>query len=193
MYTPKKQSSSITVDQAFKTIIPKQNNSRLPTFKPPWYFIRFIGQPKIQFYAIKADYKTRQSSVAANSHVAVSRLHFFVKREAKIKTKSGWIFLYSTSLLNKILPTNLVACRPAFYTFLCITSEIHSTMRRCFVLSRPRTDLFCSFLLNLLQDKLHSFNIQGDRSMRFLCTTNYRIDYIIKLFHKENFIMSGLI
>ena len=30
------------------------------------------------------------------------------------------------------------------------------------------------------------------RSTRFLCTINYRTDHIIKCFHKENFIMSGL-
>ena len=31
----------------------------LPTYTPPWYFIRLIGQPEIKFSAIKADYKTR--------------------------------------------------------------------------------------------------------------------------------------
>ena len=45
----------------------------------------------------------------------------------------------------------------------------------------------------LVQDKLDSFNIQDDRSTRFLCTTNYRIDYIIKRFHGENSIMSELL
>ena len=30
---------------------------------------------------------------------------------------SGLIFLRSTSLLNKILPTNLGACKPTFHTF----------------------------------------------------------------------------
>ena len=44
----------------------------------------------------------------------------------------------------------------------------------------------------ILQDKLHSLTIQDDRSTRFLCTTNYRIDQIIKLFHEENSIMSRL-
>ena len=41
----------------------------------------------------------------------------------------------------------------------------------------------------ILQDKLHSFNIQDDQSTRFLCTTNYSIDHIIKSFHEENSIM----
>ena len=65
-------------------------------------------------------------------------------------------------------------------------------MRRFFFLNRPWTDLFCSFLLNLLQDELHSLSIQGNRSTRFLWTTNYRIDYIIKRFDEENSIISGL-
>ena len=44
----------------------------------------------------------------------------------------------------------------------------------------------------ILQDRLHSFNIQDDRSTRFFCKTNYRIDHIIKSFHEENSITSGL-
>ena len=44
-------------------------------------------------------------------------------------------------------------------------------------------------LFTTLQDKLHSFNIQDDQSTRFLCTTNYSIDHIIKSFHEENSIM----
>ena len=44
----------------------------------------------------------------------------------------------------------------------------------------------------VLQDKLDSFNNQDDRSMRFLCKTSYGIDLIIKRFHEENSIMSGL-
>ena len=44
----------------------------------------------------------------------------------------------------------------------------------------------------ILQDKLHSFNIQDNRKYCFLCTTNYRIDHIIKRFDEDNSIMSGL-
>ena len=74
-------------------------------------------------------------------------------------------------------------------------------MRRCFFY---HTDLgqnlffFALFkpivlqFFTILQDKLHSFNIQGDRSTRFLCATNYGIDHIIKRFHEENSIMPGL-
>ena len=35
--------------------------------------------------------------------------------------------------------------------------------------------------------------IQHNRNTRFLCITNYRIDHIIKRFHEENSIMSGLL
>ena len=40
-------------------------------------------------------------------------------------------------------------------------------------------------VFTILQDKLHAFNIQDDRSTRFLCTTNYSIDHIIKRFREE--------
>ena len=42
----------------------------------------------------------------------------------------------------------------------------------------------------ILQDKLLSFNIQDDRSTRFLCTTNCVIEHIIKRFHEKNPMMS---
>ena len=48
-------------------------------------------------------------------------------------------------------------------------------------------------VFTILQDKMHSFNILDDRSTRFLCTTNYGIDHIIKHFCEENSIMSGLV
>ena len=44
----------------------------------------------------------------------------------------------------------------------------------------------------ILQDKLHSFDIQDDQSTHFFCTTNYSIDHIIERFHEENSIMPGL-
>ena len=34
-----------------------------------------------------------------------------------LENKSGRIFLLSTGLLYKFLPTNLRVCKPAFYTF----------------------------------------------------------------------------
>ena len=44
----------------------------------------------------------------------------------------------------------------------------------------------------ILQDKLYSFNKQDDRTIRFLCKTNYGINLIVKPFHEENSIISGL-
>ena len=99
-----------------------------------------------------------------------------------------------------ILATNLVATSLLNIHFF-ITSELNSTMRRCFFY---HTDLgeklffFAPFkpiiphFFTIWQDKLHSLNIQDDRSTRFLCTTNYSIDHIIKRFHEENSIMPGL-
>ena len=46
--------------------------------------------------------------------------------------KFGPNFLRSTSLLYKILPTNLGACKPTFYTFYTSHLRWNSTMRRCF-------------------------------------------------------------
>ena len=65
-------------------------------------------------------------------------------------------------------------------------------MRRCVFLATLHTSDRMQFF-TVLQDKLHSFNNQNDRSTRFLCITNYRIDHIIKRFHEENSIMSGLL
>ena len=45
----------------------------------------------------------------------------------------------------------------------------------------------------ILQDKLHSFNIQDDRSTRFPCTTNYKNNNIIKRFYIENSPLDGTV
>ena len=72
-------------------------------------------------------------------------------------------------------------------------------MRPFFIIQT--SDRICSFSLfkpiilqffTILHDKLRSFNIQDDQSTRFLCTTIYSIDYIIKRFHELNSIMPGL-
>ena len=49
-----------------------------------------------------------------------------------LESKSGRIFLRSTSLLYKILPTSLGTCKPTFYTFYTSHLRWNSTMRRCF-------------------------------------------------------------
>ena len=71
-----------------------------------------------------------------------------------LENKSGRIFLRSTSLLYKILPTNLGACKLTFYTIQTSHLRWNSTMRHCFYhTGRPRTKSSIS------QYKLHSFNI----------------------------------
>ena len=49
-----------------------------------------------------------------------------------LENKSGRIFLRSTSLLYKILPTSLGTCKPTFYTFYTSHLRWNSTTRRCF-------------------------------------------------------------
>ena len=49
-----------------------------------------------------------------------------------LENKSGLIFLRSTSLLNKILPTNLGECKPTFHTFYTSHLGWNSNIRRCF-------------------------------------------------------------
>ena len=105
-------------------------------------------------------------------HIDVRRLYSLSKREAKIKN-SNRIFC-STSLLEKIQPFILFIHHIWGGVFLV---SLHTSARMRF--------------LTVLQDK-YSFNNQDDRSTRFLCKTSYGIDLIIKRFHEENSIMSGL-
>ena len=68
-------------------------------------------------------------------------------------------------------------------------------MRPFFIIQTSNRILFFFALFKpiILQFFLiFSFNIQDDQSTRFLCTTNYSIDHIIKRFHEENSIMPGL-
>ena len=57
-------------------------------------------------------------------------------------------FLRSTSLLHKISPTNLGACKPTFYTIYTSHLRWNSTMRHCFLSYRPWKECsisqFCS-------------------------------------------------
>ena len=75
------------------------------------------------------------------------------------KKKTGRIFLRSTSLLCKILPTNLSACKPTFYTIYTSHLRWNSTMRYCFY----HTDLGQNAVFHNLEYKLYLFNIQDDR------------------------------
>ena len=75
------------------------------------------------------------------------------------------IFLRSTSLLYKIVPTNLGACKQIFYTIYTSHLRWDSTMRcmrHCFY-HADRMQYF-----TILQYKLHSFSIRDDRSTRGL-------------------------
>ena len=56
-------------------------------------------------------------------------------------------FLRSTSLLYKILPTNLGACKPTQY-FLYITSEVKRYYEALFLSYRPRTECSSSQFCN---------------------------------------------
>ena len=54
-----------------------------------------------------------------------------------LENKSGRIFLRSTSLLYKILPTNLEVSKPTFYTFY--TSHLREYYEALYLSYRPRT------------------------------------------------------
>ena len=82
-----------------------------------------------------------------------------------------------------------MACKPAFNTFY--TSHLRYTVLCGAVL------FVCFFIIQtsdrkqfftVLQDKLHSFKIQHALPLH----NKYRIDHIIKRFHEENSIISGL-
>ena len=79
-------------------------------------------------------------------------------------------FLRSASLLNKILPTNLGACKPTFHTFYTSHLRWNSSMRRCFY----HRDLRQMQYFKIFQEKLHSFNIQNHRSTRGLLAKPFK-------------------
>ena len=73
-------------------------------------------------------------------------------------------FLRSTTLLYEILPTNLGACKPTFHTIYTSHLRWNSTMKNVFIIQTLDRMQYST----ILQYKLHSFNIQDDRSTRGL-------------------------
>ena len=73
-----------------------------------------------------------------------------------LENKSGRIFLRSTGLLYKSLPTNLRVCKPTFYTFYTSHLRWNSTVYH--------TDLAQNAVFhNFSRQILHSVNIQDDQ------------------------------
>ena len=66
-----------------------------------------------------------------------------------LENKSGQIFLHLASLFYKILPTNLGACKPTFYTFYTSHLRWKSTMRH-------RPQMKCSISQFLKTNCIHS-------------------------------------
>ena len=100
-----------------------------------------------------------------NSIAMMALDHSRLRLENKfLENKSGRIFLRSTSLLFRILPTSLETCKPTVYTFYTSHLNWNSTIRRCFY--HQTSDRMQYF--TILQYTLHSFNIQDDRSTRGL-------------------------
>ena len=68
-----------------------------------------------------------------NSIAIIALGHSRLGLEKKfLENKPGRIFLRSTSVLYKILPTSLGTGKPTFYTFYTSHLRWNSTMRRCF-------------------------------------------------------------
>ena len=84
-----------------------------------------------------------------NSNHLRSHLRAIMALDHSRLGRPGWKtnqanFLPLASLPYKILPTNLVACKPAFYTFYTSHLGWNSTMRCCFYHTVPWTE--CSIL-----------------------------------------------
>ena len=112
-----------------------------------WHFKREKSVWKASFCKTKTDNACNlRSHLTAKMALDHSRLGL---ENTLLESKSGRIFLRLTSLLYKILLTNLGACKPTFYTFYTSHLRWNSTMRRCFY----HTDLGQNTVF-------HSFEIQ---------------------------------
>ena len=77
-----------------------------------------------------------------------------------LENKSGRIFLRSTGLLCKSLPTNLRVCKPTFYTFYTSHLKWNSILwGAVFIIQTSHRIQYFTFF----QDKLHSFNVLDHR------------------------------
>ena len=103
-------------------------------------------------------------------------------------------FLRSTSLLNKILPTNLGACKPTFHTFYTSHLRWNSNMRRCFYHTDLRQNaVFHNFLRKIAliqysEPSKHAWAL----SNRFSLLTSAKFSVNIKriaLQHNKEFIV----
>ena len=76
-----------------------------------------------------------------------------------LENKSRRIFLRSTSLLYKFLPTNLGVFKPTFYNFLYMTFEV----KQYYLSYRPRTECSISqfFKTNCTQSIFRTINCKA--------------------------------
>ena len=104
-------------------------------WKATWFWRKIIcKQPKSEpktYIELIASYVHPKTGNHLRSHLrAIMALDHcrLIRPGKKIRPN----FLRSTSLLCKILPTNLGACKPTFYTIYTSHLRWNSTMRHCF-------------------------------------------------------------
>ena len=99
--------------------------------------------------------KNNSKHLLSHSRATMALDHSRLGLENKfLENKSGRIFLRSTSLLYKFLPTNLRVCKPTFYTFYTYSSEV----KQYFLSYRPRTEYVISKFFNVQDDQLWAFS-----------------------------------
>ena len=107
--------------------------------------------------------KKQSSSVIFKCHNGFRSQHIRPGKQILGK-KNQAEFLRSTSLLYKLLPTNLGACKPTCYTFYTWHLRWNSSMRRCFY----HTDLGQNAVFHNFAIQIALIQYQDDRSMRAL-------------------------